>query len=134
MRARAARRRVRAPRRRRDLAGRPANIDSRAMPSPAAPPGPPYLGRTARIVGPVRPVETHDMPHQRNQRGELGKAMFNWIANTVAGDPLSRVSSGIHFGHKDNNLYTTLRGNGGAVSPDRVEVADPAVMTRHMKR
>ena len=45
-----------------------------------------------RVVGPVVNVDTDDLPHPKNQRGELGKALFNWYRNTVSKDPLTRVS------------------------------------------
>src|SRR5215217_6308023 len=57
----------------------------------------PNLGRTVRVVGPVEPVETSQLPHPKNARGELGKALFNWWHNTVSKDPLTRVSAPNHF-------------------------------------
>jgi hypothetical protein len=45
---------------------------------------PPYLGRSVRIVGPVVNVDMNQSPHPKNQRGELGKPLFNWYHNTVS--------------------------------------------------
>ena len=56
-------------------------------------PPPPYLGRSVRIVGPVVNVDMNQSPHPKNQRGELGKPLFNWYHNTVSKDPLTRVSA-----------------------------------------
>lgn len=60
-------------------------------------PPPPYLGRSVRIVGPVVNVDMNQSPHPKNQRGELGKPLFNWYHNTVSKDPLTRVSAPNHF-------------------------------------
>jgi len=37
----------------------------------------PYLGRSVRIVEPVVNVDMTQSPHPKNQRGELGKALFH---------------------------------------------------------
>jgi len=47
----------------------------------------PNYGRTVQVVGPVINVNTEQMPHPKNIRGELGKAAFNWYRNTVSKDP-----------------------------------------------
>src|SRR5919108_2705041 len=95
---------------------------------------PPYLGRTVRVVGPVVNVETSQLPHPKNQRGELGKALFNWYHNTVSKDPLTRVSAPNHFADRRNFIATVInRAAKGKVNPNRVPVADPAAMTRHIK-
>ena len=44
----------------------------------------PYLGRSVRIVGKVVNVDMNQSPHPKNQRGELGKPLFNWYNNTVS--------------------------------------------------
>ena len=64
----------------------------------------PNLGRTVRVVGPVVNVDTSQLPHPKNQRGELGKALFNWYHNTVSKDPLTRVSAPNHFADRRNFL------------------------------
>jgi len=51
----------------------------------------PYLGRSVKIVGPHVNVDMNQSPHPKNQRGELGKPLFNWYRNTVSKDPLTRV-------------------------------------------
>ncbi|MBV8084492.1 MAG: hypothetical protein JO247_06715, partial [Chloroflexi bacterium] len=48
------------------------SVDTREFPIP-------YMGRTVRIVGAVANIDPKDLPHPKNQRGELGKALFNWI-------------------------------------------------------
>src|ERR687884_186311 len=68
----------------------------------------PNLGRTVRVVGPVIPVHTSQLPHPKNQRGELGKALFHWYHNTVSKDPLTRVSAPNHFADRRNWLTTVV--------------------------
>src|SRR5579871_2446894 len=87
----------------------------------------PYLGRSVRIVGPVENVDTNQMPHPKNSRGELGKALFNWYNNTVSGDPLQRVTSHNHTADK-RNVYNAMmsRAPKGETNPRRVPVDDPA--------
>ena len=97
-------------------------------------PGGPDLGRTVRVVGPVTNVNTNQLPHPKNSRGELGKALFNWYRNTVSKDPLTRVSAPNHFAdprHFITNLIN--RAPKGDVNPRRVPVDDPDAMTRHIK-
>ena len=99
------------------------------------PPGAPNLGRTVRVVGPVIPVHTSQLPHPKNQRGELGKALFNWYHNTVSKDPLTRVSAPNHFADRRHFLTAVLgQAPKGEVNPKRQPVPDPAAMTRHIKR
>ena len=96
---------------------------------------PPDFGRTVRVVGPVVNVHTEDLPHPKNSRGELGKALFNWYRNTVAKDPLARVGAPQHFADRRNYLITPIgSAPKGNVNPRRVAVSDPAVMARHIKR
>ena len=84
---------------------------------------PPNLGRTVRVVGEVVNVDTNDTPHPKNQRGELGKALFNWYRNTVAKEPLTRVSAPNHFADKRNYLISAIgsapKGKAGRSSPRR---------------
>jgi len=95
----------------------------------------PYLGRTVRIVDQVENVDTNEMPHPKNSRGELGLALFNWYNNTVSNDPLERVSSHNHTADKRNVFNAMMsRTPKGKPSPRRVPVDDPAAMTRHIKR
>ncbi len=96
---------------------------------------PPNLGRTVRVVGPVVNVDTQDLPHPKNQRGELGKALFNWYRNTVSKEPLTRVSAPNHGADKRNYLITPLgQAPKGRVNARRVPVSDPKAMARHVKR
>src|ERR671919_2956837 len=83
-------------------------------------PPPPYLGRSVRIVGPVVNVDTNQLPHPKNQRGELGKALFNWYHNTVSKDPLTRVSAPNHNADRRNFVATVInRAAKGKVNPNR---------------
>src|SRR5881398_1851622 len=94
----------------------------------------PDLGRTVRVVGPVINVDTSQLPHPKNQRGELGKALFNWYNNTVSKDPLTRVSAPNHFADRRHFLSNVInQAAKGKVNPRQAEVSDPAAMTRHIK-
>jgi len=95
---------------------------------------PPYLGRSVRFVGPHVNVDMNQSPHPKNQRGELGKPLFNWYRNTVSKDPLTRVSAPNHFADRRQFLTNVINRSGkGKVNPRRVSVDDPAAMTRHIK-
>src|SRR5213078_875549 len=97
-------------------------------------PPPPYLGRSVRIVGPVANVDMNQSPHPKNQRGELGKPLFNWYRNTVSKDPLTRVSAPNHFADRRHFLANVInRSSNGKINPQRVAVDDPAAMARHIK-
>jgi reductive dehalogenase len=97
-------------------------------------PPPPYLGRSVRIVGPVANVDMNQSPHPKNQRGELGKALFNWYRNTISRDPLTRVSAPNHFADRRHFLTTVInQASKGKVNSKQVPVTDPAAMTRHIK-
>ena len=97
-------------------------------------PPPPYLGRSVRIVGPVVNVDMNQSPHPKNQRGELGKPLFNWYRNTVSKDPLTRVSAPNHFADRRQFLTSVVnRETKGKINPKQMLVADPAAMTRHIK-
>lgn len=120
-----------------DKGSEPAADGEAPRPSPKGVPLPlvPNLGRTVRVVGPVVNVDTNQLPHPKNQRGELGKALFNWYHNTVSKDPLTRVSAPNHNADKRNFLTTVVnRAPKGDVNPRTVPVDDPAAMTRHIKR
>src|SRR5262249_44489919 len=95
------------------------------------PPPPPYLGRSARIVGPVANVDMNQTPHPKNSRGELGKALFNWYRNTISRDPLTRVSAPNHFADQRNFLAAVANQapKGTINSKQVVAVSDPAAMT-----
>src|ERR1043166_1561035 len=94
----------------------------------------PYLGRSVRIVGPVANVDMNQSPHPKNQRGELGKALFNWYRNTVSKDPLTRVAAPNHFADRRQFLTTVVnRPTNGKINERKVPVTDPAAMTRHIK-
>src|SRR2546428_10156524 len=100
----------------------------------AAVPPPPYLGRSVRIVGPVANVDMNQSPHPKNQRGELGKALFNWYRNTISRDPLTRASAPNHFADCRHFLASVVnQAPKGKVNSRQVAVPDPAVMTRHIK-
>jgi reductive dehalogenase len=108
---------------------------TRASEAGGALPSAPNLGRTVRIVGPVTNVDTSQLPHPKNQRGELGKALFNWYHNTVSKDPLTRVSAPNHFADRRHFLTNVVnRAAKGDVNPRPVPVPDPAAITRHIKR
>src|SRR5437588_3340589 len=95
----------------------------------------PYLGRTVRIVDKVENVDTDQMPHPKNSRGELGVALFNWYNNTVSNDPIQRVSSHNHTADKRNVLNAMLsRTPKGERNTTKVPVDDPGTMTRHITR
>src|SRR5262244_4486848 len=98
--------------------------------TPAQTPPPPYLGRSARIVGPVANVDMNQTPHPKNSRGELGKALFNWYRNTISRDPLTRVSAPNHFADQRHFLPSVLtQAPKGKVNARRIPVSDPAAMT-----
>jgi len=95
----------------------------------------PYLGRTVRIVGPVSNVDPKQMPHPMNQRGELGKALYNWRHNTISNDPMTRTIFDNHAADHNNVLDSALRRLPKSnVNPERVPVTDAAAMSRHIKR
>jgi reductive dehalogenase len=114
---------------------RTGDDDAQGRPPGAPLPMVPNLGRSVRVVGPVVNVETSQLPHPKNQRGELGKALFNWYHNTVSKDPLTRVSAPNHFADRRHFLTNIVnRAPKGDVNPRRVPVSDPEAMTRHIKR
>ena len=95
----------------------------------------PNLGRTVHVVGTVTNVDVNDGPHPKNIRGELGKAMNQWYTKTVAKDPLMRCTDNSHAADKRNFLTTfTNAASKGAVNPNRTPVADPKVLSQHIKR
>jgi reductive dehalogenase len=116
------------------LATTPANDAVSTQGGRANTPPPPYLGRSVRFVGPHVNVDMNQSPHPKNQRGELGKPLFNWYRNTVSQDPLTRVSAPNHFADRRQFLANVINRSGkGKVNPRRIPVDDPAAMTRHIK-
>ena len=102
--------------------------------SPAAEFPTPNLGRSVRFVGPHVNVDMNQSPHPKNQRGELGKPLFNWYRNTVSKDPLTRVSAPNHFADRRHFLVNVInRSTSGKVNLRRIAVDDPAVLARHIK-
>lgn len=96
---------------------------------------PPNLGRTVHVVGPVINVDPNDTPHPKNSRGELGPVLFNYYRNTIATDPLSRVTANTHAADRRNVLSEAMnRAPKGDINPERTPVPDPEAMTRHIKR
>src|SRR5215208_8330650 len=94
----------------------PANNTSSEFP-------PPYLGRTVRMVGEFANVDMNQSPHPKNQRGELGKPLFNWYHNTVSKDPLTRVSAPNHFADRRHFLSTVInQATKGKINPKQVHV------------
>src|SRR4051812_42950650 len=71
-------------------------------------PAVPDLGRSVRVVGQVQNVDMNQSPHPRNQRGELGKALFNLQHNTVSRDPFIRVSAPNHFADRRHFLTNVV--------------------------
>jgi reductive dehalogenase len=116
------------------LATTPANDAASTQGGRANTPPPPYLGRSVRFVGPHVNVDMNQSPHPKNQRGELGKPLFNWYRNTVSQDPLTRVSAPNHFADRRQFLANVINRSGkGKINPRRIPVDDPAAMTRHIK-
>src|SRR5215211_169425 len=117
--------------------GSESPADSEApRPGPKGVPLPlvPNLGRTVKVVGTVVNVDTNQLPHPKNQRGELGKPLFNWYHNTVSKDPLTRVSAPNHFADRRHFLSSIInQATKGKVNPKKIEVSEPAVMSRHIK-
>jgi epoxyqueuosine reductase QueG len=95
----------------------------------------PYLGRSARVVGPWQSVDAAETPHEKNKRGELGKPLFNWYFNRTPKDPLARISFPQSAADRRHTLQNAVRrAPRGAVNPDKIEVTDPQALTRHIKR
>src|SRR3989442_14114202 len=93
----------------------------------------PYLGRSVRIVGKLVNVDMNQSPHPKNQRGELGKPLFNWYNNTVSKDPLTRVTAPNHFADRRHFLSTVInQAAKGKIKSRQVEVSDAAPNTRHI--
>jgi reductive dehalogenase len=118
-----------------ETAAKHANGSAVADGSPAEAEFPtPYLGRSVRIVGKLVNVDMNQSPHPKNARGELGKPLFNWYNNTVSKDPLTRVTAPNHFADRRHFLSTVInQAAKGKINPRKVEVSDPAAMTRHIK-
>ena len=104
----------------------------------AAPPAAeplPYLGRSVRIVGDWQSVDSSQTPHEKNKRGELGKPLLNWYFNRISRDPLGRIATANASADRRNAIESVIaRAPRGRVNPERRQVGDPEVMTRHIKR
>src|SRR5438309_1633377 len=97
-------------------------------------PAVPNLGRSVHVVGPVQNVDMNQSPHPMNQRGELGKALFNLQHSTISKDPFIRVSAPNHFADKRHFLTNVVnQASKGTVNPRKIEVKDAEAMTRHIK-
>src|SRR5919108_1758623 len=84
----------------------------------------PYLGRSVRIVGPHVNVDMNQSPHPKNQRGEMGKPLFNWYRNSVSKDPLSRINSPNRGRDNKNVFQAHLRGlKKGVTNPEQIPVS-----------
>jgi reductive dehalogenase len=95
----------------------------------------PYLGRSVRVVGDYQSIDAGDTPHEKNKRGELGKPLFNWYFNRTSQDPLGRTATANSAADRRNTVeHVIAHAPRGKVNPDRAEVADPKVMTAHIKR
>ncbi len=95
----------------------------------------PYLGRSVRVVGDWQSVDASQTPHEKNKRGELGKPLNNWYFNRTSRDPLGRIATANSSADRRNAVETHIAGAPrGKVNPERTEVADPRVMTEHIKR
>src|SRR5438105_11303660 len=95
---------------------------------------PPDLGRTVHVIGTVINVDPEQTPHPKVRRGEVGKALFNYLRNSVAVDPLGRTNS---TRTRDNRNYFTAilrQTQNGSINPQKTDVNDPAAMARHIKR
>ena len=64
----------------------------------------PYLGRSVRIVGDWKSVDVEQTPHNKNNRGELGKALFYYRQNRVPPDPLNRIQTAALSNDRRNTL------------------------------
>ena len=95
----------------------------------------PYLGRSVRVVGDWQSVDASQTPHEKNKRGELGKPLNNWYFNRTSRDPLGRIATANSSADRRNAVETHIAGAPrGKINPERTEVADPKVMTEHIKR
>ena len=95
----------------------------------------PYLGRSVRIVGLVKNVDPSSLPHPMNQRGELGRALYNWRHNYVSHDPLGRIAFDSHSADRRHIIGAAVRrAAAGEMRPERMAADDPKVMTQHIKR
>jgi reductive dehalogenase len=95
---------------------------------------PPNLGRTVHVVDTVVNVHPDETPHPRVRRGEMGKVLFDFGRNTISSDPIGRTNS--NRCRDKGNVFTDVlrRGPAGKVNTEKTAVADPAKMSRHIKR
>ena len=68
----------------------------------------PYLGRSVRIVGEWKSVDVEQTPHNKNNRGVLGKALFYYRNNRVSPDPLSRTATSAMANDRRNTFERVL--------------------------
>src|ERR1700737_2641665 len=67
-------------------------------------------------------------------RGEVGKALFHYVRNSVASDPLGRTGNPQRY-RDEGNYFTAVLGRAatGRTNPERTRVDDPGAMSRHIK-
>ncbi|MEE8518848.1 MAG: reductive dehalogenase domain-containing protein, partial [Dehalococcoidia bacterium] len=95
----------------------------------------PYLGRSVRVVGDWRSVDSSETPHEKNKRGELGKPLYNWYFNRTSRDPLGRIATANTSADRHNTIeHVIANAPRGRVNPQRIEAADPQELTAHIKR
>jgi reductive dehalogenase len=93
----------------------------------------PYLGRTVRIVGPVGNRDPNNNPHAKVRRGEMGKALYNFMHNSISAEPIIRATNAILAADQDN-ILNLRRIKLGKVRPGKPVASNPAAMTEHIKR
>ncbi len=109
-------------------------VESDAVPEEVIPLYP-ALGRSVRVIAPIKSVDYRQTPHPKNSRGELGVPMFNWYTNTVSRDPLGRIGSDRHASDLRNVVLSAVgKAQKGTVNPERTYVPDPKLMSAHIKR
>src|SRR5262249_44214827 len=95
---------------------------------------PPNLGRTVHVVDTVVNVHPDETPHPKVRRGEMGKVLFNYGRNVVSPDPIARTNS--NRARDKQNVFTDVlrRAPAGTINPRKTPVANPADMSRHIKK
>src|SRR5690242_319507 len=94
---------------------------------------PPNLGPSVHVVGTVVNVHPDETPHPKVRRGEMGKVLFDYGRNTISSDPIARTNS--NRCRDKGNVFTDVlrRAPRGEINPNRTEVADKKLMSRHIK-
>jgi reductive dehalogenase len=94
---------------------------------------PPNLGPSVHVVGTVVNVHPDETPHPKVRRGDMGKVLFDYGRNTISADPIARTNS--NRCRDKGNVFTDVlrRAPQGKVNPDKTEVLDPKLMSRHIK-